>query len=373
MTRLAFGGSVSDTRSAPFYDYDDDILYVGDNSGKLHKFTGVFLGTPAEASAPWPITVSSNALTAPVYDSTTSHIFVADSGGFLYSYTTAGASVMQSSQLAATGSEGIVDAPLVDSSAGFVYVFVGDDPSTNTTGTYNCNSGKGCDGVFQFSTSNSTIGTGVCTPISATAWSASATNCGNESEFGIGGAGIVIYDGSFDQVYYAGSGTTGNLWTCAAVGADTPPRPKLMRTLMSAFVPSGHVIGKATTVISPLTSAGAVCSPVTEVFGSNGNADDYIFLSVTAAGNVADGGTCTGACLYNFLVGNGIATSVPAAATAGLAVTGGSSGIIMDNTSTKGGASQIYFSSLSNETCAGNGTTGSGTGGCAVQASQAAP
>jgi len=28
-------------------------LYVGDDSGNVHKFTGTFSGTPAEAGAPW--------------------------------------------------------------------------------------------------------------------------------------------------------------------------------------------------------------------------------------------------------------------------------------------------------------------------------
>jgi hypothetical protein len=373
MTRLTFNGSANDTNSPPFYDYADDIMYVGDNSGKLHKFTGVFLGTPAEVTVTWPIAVSPNVLTAPVYDAGTEHIFVGDSGGFLYSYTTAGAAVMKSSQLAPTGSKGIVDAPVVDSSAGFVYVFVGDDESTNTAGTYNCDNATGCNGVFQFATANSAIGTGVCSPTSATAWSGS--NCGKESVFGVGATSIVIYAGSFDQIYYAGSGTTGNLWTCAANDSSGTPRPKLMQVAMSAFVPSGDVVGTAANVINPLTSAaGGACSPVTEVFGSGGTTDDYIFLSVTANGNVGDGGSCTGACLYNFLVStNGTSTTVPTAATAGLATTGGSSGIIMDNISTTSGASQIYFSSLANETCVGNGTTGNGTGGCAVQASQAAP
>jgi hypothetical protein len=369
MTRLTFSGSTKDTNSPPFYDYKADTMYIGDNSGKLHKFNPVFLGTPTEVTTTWPITVSSNVLTGPVYDSGTGHIFVADSGGFLYSYTTAGAAVMKSSQLAATGSKGIVDGPMVDSSTEFVYVFVGDDESTNTTGTYNCNNATGCNGVFQFAAANSTIGTGVCTPTSATAWS--GTNCGKESVFGVGAIGTVIYDGSFDQIYFAGTGTTGNLWTCAATGT---PAPKLMQNPMSAFVTAGDLVSKATNVINPLTSAAATCSPVTEIFGSGGTTDDYIFLSVTANGNVADGGTCTGACLYNFRVStNGTSTTVPTAATAGLATTGGSSGIIMDNISTTTGASQIYFSSLSNETCAGNGTTGSGTGGCAVQAQQAAP
>jgi hypothetical protein len=49
-------------------------------------------------------------------------------------------------------------------------------------------------------------------------------------------------------------------------------------------------------------------------------------------------------------------------------VKGGSSGIIVDNsTSGTNGGSEIYFYSLSTETCA------SGTSGCAIQASQAAP
>jgi hypothetical protein len=57
-------------------------------------------------------------------------------------------------------------------------------------------------------------------------------------------------------------------------------------------------------------------------------------------------------------------------ATASLAAAGGTGGIIIDNivgSGTLGGASQVYFSTQSNQVC---GSTG--TGGCAVQASQSA-
>jgi hypothetical protein len=57
-------------------------------------------------------------------------------------------------------------------------------------------------------------------------------------------------------------------------------------------------------------------------------------------------------------------------ATASLAAAGGTGGIIIDNivgSGTVAGASQIYFSTQSNQLC-GSG----GTGGCAVQASQSA-
>jgi hypothetical protein len=61
-------------------------------------------------------------------------------------------------------------------------------------------------------------------------------------------------------------------------------------------------------------------------------------------------------------------TNLGVIATSALAAAGGTSGIIIDNTvgsGTLAGASQMYFSTLANQTC---GTTGSG--GCAVQASQ---
>jgi hypothetical protein len=57
-------------------------------------------------------------------------------------------------------------------------------------------------------------------------------------------------------------------------------------------------------------------------------------------------------------------------ATSALAAAGGTSGIVIDNTASSGtlaGTSQVYFSTLSNQTC---GSTG--VGGCAVQASQSA-
>ena len=60
-----------------------------------------------------------------------------------------------------------------------------------------------------------------------------------------------------------------------------------------------------------------------------------------------------------------------AIATSALTATGGTSGIIIDNTvgsGTLAGASEIYYTTLDNQTC----VTSGGTGGCAVQASQAA-
>jgi hypothetical protein len=69
--------------------------------------------------------------------------------------------------------------------------------------------------------------------------------------------------------------------------------------------------------------------------------------------------------------GNLTWTNRGAAGFSTIAAAGGSSGFIIDNfvpAGTLAGASQIYFTPLASSTC----TTSGGTGGCAVQASQAA-
>lgn len=51
-TTLAFSGNPNDSYSPPFYDPNTDAIYVGDDGGKLHKFTSIFKsGTPTEASS----------------------------------------------------------------------------------------------------------------------------------------------------------------------------------------------------------------------------------------------------------------------------------------------------------------------------------
>jgi hypothetical protein len=63
-------------------------------------------------------------------------------------------------------------------------------------------------------------------------------------------------------------------------------------------------------------------------------------------------------------------TNIGKVSASAVASAGGASGVIIDNfvpAGTLAGASQIYFSTLSNQNCGS-----SGTGGCAIQASQAA-
>jgi hypothetical protein len=421
-TTIALNGTPNDTNSSPFYIYGAalDTLYVGDNSGKIHQFTGVFYGTPAEPlTQGFPVTTTAAAtLTSPIYDSNSNLLFVGDSGGFLYSVTTTGATqtVHKSAKLdSRTG--GIADAPLVDSAPAtpLVYVFVGDSGGTSL--------------VEQFPT-------GFAAGASATHTETIASGTGAV-------AATTIYDGAFDNIHYDGNGTTGNLYVCGvhasgvqsrlyqivmngtftgavnSPGTDPSgntstcsPVTEFLSTKVSTTINEvGGITAASTTVtvaantsivagdyiqidseiILVSTVSGGTTVNFTPVAGHRGqlgttaaahatgaavtDIQDWIYLSVTAGGTGGGTGGCATACLYNYLITSG---TVPAAASFNLHSTGGTSGIIIDNSapssaSAASGEAQIYYTTLGNQACVGNGTSGNGTGGCAVQTLQSAP
>jgi hypothetical protein len=340
MAVLAFSGNPADTYSSPYYDYANDIVYVGADNGTLHKFTNVFNGTPAEvvAAGSFPATVSSgNALSSPVYDSVSGLVFVgsargATTGGQLHTVNASG-TVLSSAQLATNNSKGLQDAVIVDSTAQRVYAFVGSDNSTNCNLTVTPGP---CGAVYQFVTTSSISGLS-----------------GTRTQVGRGSltANKPLYAGTFDNGYYtsAAASPTGFLYVCGAVDLASY-QYTMWRIPITANVMGAGVIGPTMTS-DQLTNAS--CSPVTEVF--NGT-NDLIFVSVPATGT-ATGCTSAG-CIYMYNL-TGITWNTATAATAGLAAPGGTGGIIIDNTSATVGASQVYYSTVTSP-------------GIAVQASQAA-
>ena len=105
-----------------------------------------------------------------------------------------------------------------------------------------------------------------------------------------------------------------------------------------------------------------------EILDTNGNVQWASNAGTSKAGahpvwNAAIAGNTNDNVLPNRIQWKNVGTP----ATFSVAAAGGTGGIIIDNNvSTLAGASQVYFSTLSNQTC----TTSATTGGCAVQASQ---
>ena len=448
----------NDTNSSVFIDYDDDIAWVGDGLGYLHKFTGVFKGLPAEVrSGGFPVQVNPanpNALTSPVHDYVTGNIFVGDAGGYLYSVNSATGAVIKSKQL--DFGVGIVESPLVDSIGRFVYVFASSDGTADCTGDTTA-----CAAVYKLSTSftGGVVGSEVVV--------------GASVPFGTLPNPNPMYLGVLDSSYLTSISTsrTGNLYVCGNTGG--PP------ILYQVPITAG-VLGTATS-LSVLANSTTPCSPVTNILNPNvtGGATEWMFLSAGASG--ISSACKAGGCIFNFkdtpwkasnayVVGDevldshlqiqvvskagtsgatvptwsttvgavtddgpvhwldqGLLSAVTPAAwvkthayvkgniildpnnnielvttagtsgatiptfkanaggvttdntakwtnegalgTAAMPAAGGASGVIIDNyVEAPAGASQVYFSTLSNQIC----STSGGTGGCAVQASQSA-
>ena len=363
---LAFSGTAANvTRSAPYYDYSSDALYVGDDSGVLHKFVGVFNGTPAECTPtnttapcpspdPWPITVNpGNILSSPVEDGNTHNIFVGDSSGLLSFVRDTGSTTGSCtsgnppclgvfSDSLTTGP--IADGPLVDPSQGMVYAISG---VTSARARYE---------VLQDNEALS-----ISTPSSITFSGRSGQTYTSYGRIG-----------AFDNIYYTSGPASGHLYMCAPSSGNFYNVAALYRIGFT----SGGVMDTSAT--GPLNMASASitngttaddCSPLTEFY--NGTTD-YLFAGVYVDGNGTRTG-CTSAttgCIANF----NITSSFPSDSVAGLAQAGSTSGIVVDNNVTSPSGSQVYFTNLSNQACAGNSKpTGNGTGGCAIQASQSAP
>ncbi|MGA7928649.1 MAG: hypothetical protein WCA20_21970 [Candidatus Sulfotelmatobacter sp.] len=451
------GRAEEDSNSSVFYDYGQDTAYVGDNAGWLHKFNPVFHGEPGEVrTGGWPVRVnkgSPTALTSPVFDYASGNVFVADTGGFLYLVDSTGG-VTQSGQLDFSSDNdsgpGIVQGPIVDSTAGLVYVFATSDGSGSCTG------GSDCTAVYQLPTNFAAGDTGLEAEVGASTVEPTTPN--------------PLYIGAFNTTYENSVNATGDLYVCGNTGG--PP------ILYQVSIGDG-VLGTVTAgpVLSDDTTP---CSPVTDILNPNasGGATEWMFASVEGGGvstacdsegcvfNFKDtpwlpsnayvvgqeivdsnfhiefvvsatgpsgtsppfwsigtgstttdhdvkwlnvgplsafppavwvklkhyskgaeildgsnnielattGGTSGNAVTFNPTVGGTtddgtvIWTNVGLPPTAALAATGGTSGIIMDNTvGSLAGASQIYFSTLSGG-CGGT----NDTDGCAVQASQPA-
>jgi len=366
ISSIAFNGATAtDSLSSPFYNYLTDELYVGDDNGVLHKFRGVFLGTPAEVTTGgWPLTVNLTAtLTGPVFDSMSKNIFVGDSTGRLSFVKEVGSAVgacagvtvppcLGSVSQALTGS--IDDPPIVDGSTGRVLVFDGTETSGN-------------DGsMFQFDTALTT------------ASKKTVTIGGNQGATPT--AVDVLHSGTFDDAYFSTGPASGHLYTCGKdPGFNNRPAIYQFSFNAAGVLQTIGIPAPLLNLTNTFSLIGDACSPVTEL---KLGATDRIFFSFAINANPpSGGGTATGCtagqgCVASIVLGG---AWPPAATTHGIAAPffltgaqtgfGGTSGIVVDNVGAGAQESSIYYTYRSNSTAAGtcNGTVGVG---CAVKVTQ---
>jgi hypothetical protein len=276
------GTPTDDTTSSVFYDYAADTGWIGGAGGWLHEVTGMFYGVPTEVNnGNLPAQLNSTPgvfLSSPVYDHVTDRVFVGDSAGFFYRLEPDDGVFVKSAQV--DFGTGLVEAPLVDSFDGLVYVFSSSD------GTTNCTGGAACSAVFQFiSRFDPTVPAD--DPVEVTVGNSVVNGSGTPNP---------MYLGAFDYIYIRSEGPpTGNLYVCGNTGANP--------TLYQIPVTNGTVpvAGNAITQLAPATST-AACSPVSDVRNpdATGGTHEFVFLSAQNNGRPAACAADTG-CVMNFL------------------------------------------------------------------------
>jgi len=294
--------AASDTRSSPWIDYPSDTAYVALDNGRLYKITGVFNGTPTVVTtAPWPLTINLNStLTSPVLDSSTGNVFLGAGNGRLYTVNVNTPGAVTTIQVGRTGSPntpGIFDSVIFD--------------GTGAT-------------LFAVSANDNVLAGAAVVQVNSTSPFGIVARVGIGQGSSTGGA-VNLYDGDFDNNYF-NSPSTGHMLICGTGVADTTPYRYLLN------FNSGGVLQPGSSVqIS--TNAAARCSPVTEYFNPNiSGGTDFFFWGVTR-----NCPTNAAGCVMA-LTNETTLTAAP--------VTGGTSGIIIDNDYvTLTGGSSIYFSS----------------------------
>jgi hypothetical protein len=297
MSSVPFSLSANDSASSPWIDYSADTVYVGSDNGSIYKITGVFHGIPTLSGPPWPVVVSSNLhLTSPVLDSARGELMVGSANGNLFRIDTA-TGVLSTLAVGAGASSGIVAPPIVDVTNGTTFVVSANDGTSAVL--------VEVDTASMVEMSRGQIGLGAA-----------------------GGTAFSIHSPAVSNLYF-NNPSSGDIRVCGTGAADATP-------WQYAFGFTGRTM-KTTPSFSQqlLTSTAARCAGFTEFFNPNVGilGTDYFFFGLTKD-CTAPGGA--GGCVAEF-------TNANPSTILTRNVSGGPSGIIVDNYSPLPQASSIYF------------------------------
>lgn len=301
MTSLVYAATL-DTRSSPWIDYNTDTAYVGSDDGRLYKILNVFNGTPTLAGAPWPVTLAVNVrVSSPVLDKNLGLVMVGNQSGTFFSVD-ATTGVVKSLVVGRSGgtNPGILAAPVVDVTGGTSFAVSANDGTSGVLVEVN----------------------------SATMTQLAKARIGQASH---SGTAISLFQPAFDDAYF-NDPATGTVRLCGTGAADNTP----WQYAFGGFtVQSGKFVMNTTPTFSQqlLPSTTARCTGWTEFFNTHigPGGSDLFFFGLTA--------DCTGAGTSGCVnVRNADGTITRAN------VTGGPSGIVIDNDSLDAQASSIYFS-----------------------------
>ncbi len=297
-------------------DYDNDVAYVTTNDNTVHKFTGVFLGTPKEVTAAgtgWPVSTGlGGGISTPVDHPVSQHVFFTDSdnGGLDYVDDSVVPAVVVTNKFFFAPGLSVAAPVMIDMTNQKVYAF-----SSNPGG-------------------------------SAAVVSQADTNLSAASQVtvdvGWPSSNNAPLMGDFTEDYYNGNSATALLYVVGN-NATTNLLPALYAI---GFDASFRMNPAYSFGPRPLTTnrAGISASPVTAFYNSTLN-KQFLFVSVTNRCTA----TITGGCIRSIDVTSGFPTAASINNVV-LAAAGGTGGISIDNVSPAAGASSVYYTTLTGRT-----------------------
>ncbi len=388
--------------TSPVLDTTSGNLFVGDAGGYFYRINTTGTATPTVSGK---IDFGTGVVAGPIVDSTAAKVYVfASSDGTtactgakpcsaVYQFGTSFAAGTTGTKVTAGVSAAFPSSPSPMFEGAFDSKYYA---SGNATGNlYICGNTGGSPTLYQIPINAGTMGTVVTGP----ALSSATTGCSPVTDFSNSNATGGTKEWLFASAQASGLGNSCASSGCAMNFVNTPWLPSHVYTAGQQVLDSNFQIqtcrvggtSRATaptwsTTVGSSTNDGPVrwlnqgpqiashgswvashaYALATAIIDSHGNVQVVI-----TAGTSKAGAHPTWATAINGTTTDGTVSwrNAGLPATASLAAAGGTGGIIIDNvvgSGTLAGASQIYFSTQSNQVC---GT--SGTGGCAVQASQA--
>ena len=285
------------TFSSPFVDYYADVLWAGDGNGRLHKFTGVFVGQPAEVtSGGFPAVVEAGmSLSPPV--ATGDSVYVGSQsgsgavGGKLHRVNASTGQLFSSPKLAVVESTGIRESVIVDNLTNSVFAFLFNDGTVGDGS--NCEPTDPGAGNFD-----------ACRVVTrfATGFANNAAPL-QRAYVGRGNSRVsTLYAGGFDDDYYNSTDGTGAMYIVGGQGGTTY-LPSLWKVPLTAGAMGTAVQGAQVGDNVPACVAQPVCSnsvldiSAVTVIKNPSTGLEHLFFSMprdaTASG-------CTGACVYMY-------------------------------------------------------------------------
>jgi hypothetical protein len=331
--------TASDTLSSPWIDYQTDKAFVGTNDGKIYRISCVFnCALNSNPAVDWtyalPVAGTGGAAAqpnGPVYDYPSGRLFVGDQLGELWAINASGGSptlnagpvMIGGGGCTTTNPPGRTGTPAPCTASGASY---------GITDSVIMDSSGASQRIYAFSGNDGTAGaSAVVAQIKMDFTGLVRTHIGLGS-VGNTTTNVNIHNGAFDNNYYGATPSTGELFVCGTGPGDTNPYHYWIGfdayPVMDS-TPTGSIAR------SP-SAAGLACAPFTEIYNPNinlgGGHHDLLISGLMGAGTNGQ------------IITNDISSGSISIGLSNVSYAGGVSGIIVDNVSTSGQASSVYFS-----------------------------